>query len=72
MTDGIRCDKVSIMESHGSPTNLGGHCQGPLRLPFRQAAADGPLFLPALQFTAFAKQYALEHGPIILEMDTYR
>jgi hypothetical protein len=25
-----------------------------------------------LQFTAFAKQYALEHGPIILEMDTYR
>jgi hypothetical protein len=24
------------------------------------------------QFTAFAKQYALEHGPIILEMDTYR
>jgi hypothetical protein len=32
------------------------------------AAAAGLL----LQFTAFAKQYALEHGPIILEMDTYR
>lgn len=25
-----------------------------------------------MQFVAFAKQYALENGPIILEMDTYR
>jgi hypothetical protein len=28
--------------------------------------------LAVRQVTAFAKKYALEHGPIILELDTYR
>lgn len=41
--------------------SLGKHC-----------AHASALCHVSLQFTAFAKQYALEHGPIILEMDTYR
>ena len=28
--------------------------------------------LAVKQVTAYAKKYALEHGPIILELDTYR
>jgi pyruvate dehydrogenase E1 component alpha subunit len=31
-----------------------------------------PVCLCYLQATAFAKEHALENGPIILEMDTYR
>lgn len=34
--------------------------------------ADGMDVLAVKQVTAFAKKYALEHGPIILELDTYR
>lgn len=33
---------------------------------------DGMDVLAAKAAFAFAKAYALEHGPIILEMDTYR
>lgn len=34
--------------------------------------ADGMDVLAVKQVTAFAKKYALENGPIILELDTYR
>lgn len=34
--------------------------------------ADGMDVLAVKQITKFAKQYALENGPIILELDTYR
>lgn len=34
--------------------------------------ADGMDVLAVKQITAFAKKFALENGPIILELDTYR
>jgi pyruvate dehydrogenase E1 component alpha subunit len=34
--------------------------------------ADGMDALAVKQVTAYAKQYALQNGPIILELDTYR
>ena len=46
------------------------HCLVPS--PPTQLQADGMDVLAVKQVTAFAKKYALEHGPIILELDTYR
>lgn len=34
--------------------------------------ADGMDVLAVKQVTAFAKEYAIKNGPIILELDTYR
>ena len=54
--------------------NLFGGCDPVFCFPRTDAIyqADGMDALAVKQVMSYAKKYALEHGPIILELDTYR
>lgn len=49
-----------------------GHLDGHAEASGADEAALGVMFCPTCQGVAYAKKHAVENGPIVLEMDTYR